>query len=438
MTSVENTFGILDKYILRDGFDILLDLEKSHGSWIFDSKRETEYLDMQSFFASLPMGVNHPRLAEEDATKELMLAGRNKVANSDFYTEQYATFLEQFAKVGINDNFKHAFFVSGGALGVENALKTAFDWKVRKNNANGIQGEIGSKILHFKEAFHGRTGYTLSLTNTADPRKYMYFPKFDWPRIDNPKIDFPLEKNLDTIKAREENAYKQMDEAFTNNKNEIAAIIIEPIQAEGGDNHFRPEFFERLRKYADENDAMLIYDEVQTGVGLTGKFWAHEWTPKAKPDIISFGKKMQVCGILATDRVDEIENNVFHESSRINSTWGGNIIDMVRSKYYLKVIEKDHLIDNVNKRSNELLKGLHELAENDTITNVRGKGLLTAFDLKDGATRDKLSKALFDNKMLVLGCGTKSIRFRPALNVSSDEISLALEKLAGSIQTINQ
>jgi L-lysine 6-transaminase len=126
------------------------------------------------------------------------------------------------------------------------------------------------------------------------------------------------------------------------NKDEICAILIEPIQSEGGDNHLRTEFMIALRQLADEHEALLIYDEIQTGVGLTGKFWCHQhFGPDARPDIIAFGKKMQVCGILAGKRLDEIEGNVFKVSSRINSTWGGNLVDMVRSSKIMEIIEED-------------------------------------------------------------------------------------------------
>jgi L-lysine 6-transaminase len=131
---------------------------------------------------------------------------------------------------------------------------------------------------------------------------------------------FPLnEENLAAC-GRENRESNQ--EAFFQNTN-VAAIIIEAIQGEGGDNHFRSEFFRTLRQLADENDAMLIIDEVQTGVAMTGKMWAHQHS--VEPDMIAFGKKMQVCGFLCGRRIEEIKENVFAVPSRINSTWGGNL-----------------------------------------------------------------------------------------------------------------
>jgi len=421
--------------MLIDGFDMILDLERSKGSHFIDKRNGNEFLDMASFFASMPFGLNHPYFEESDVKRNLLLAAKNKVANSDFYTEQMIEFVDTFARVAVPKEFKHLFFIEGGALAVENALKASFDWKVRKNLASGNSAQ-GSKVIHFEEAFHGRSGYTMSLTNTADPRKYMYFPKFNWPRIPSPKIVHPLENHLEDVINKEKKSIAMIEEEISKNSADIAALIIEPIQAEGGDNHFRPEFFRELRRITNENEIILIYDEVQSGMGLTGKMWYSEYLNDAKPDVFSFGKKSQVCGIAATDRFDEVENNVFEESSRINSTWGGNIVDMVRSKYYLEIMQNENILDNVNKQGEHLIKRLYEIQDEGLISNVRGAGLMTAFDLPDTESRDKLRKEIFKNKMIILPCGKKSIRFRPALNVQGSEIDHALDILQSSLSVL--
>lgn len=433
-----NVFETLRKYMLIDGYEFVLDLENSSGYWMKDKLHDKTYLDFFSFFASAPVGFNHPSMTQDDSfLKNLRLAALHKVSNSDIYTEQMASFVDTFGKLGIKDPMKYAFFISGGALAVENTLKAAFDWKVRKNFANGIEKETGSQIIHFKNAFHGRTGYTMSLTNTADPRKYMYYPKFDWPRISNPGITFPIDENLEITKSAEQKSIEEINAAFDNNPNDIAAIIIEPIQSEGGDIHFRGEYLRNLRKISNEHDAMLIYDEVQTGVGLTGKFWAYEHFEGATPDLISFGKKMQVCGLLSTDRIDEVKDNVFHESSRINSTWGGNLVDMVRSQKYLEIIEEDKLIENAAKQGLIILKGLKELASKfDLMSNVRGRGLLVAFDLPTTEMRNTVKNMLFKENILVLSSGTHSIRIRPPLIIDEEAVNIFLngiEKVFNSL-----
>ncbi|MFL3025904.1 MAG: L-lysine 6-transaminase [Candidatus Neomarinimicrobiota bacterium] len=419
----------IDKHMLADGMSQIIDLNKSHGSWLVDARDNREYLDLFSMFASLSVGYNHPYLI---ANKErLMSSALNKPTNSDVYSVEMADFVSTMGRVAQPDYLPYAFYIEGGGLAVENALKTAFDWKVRKNLSNG-KGEKGSKIIHFKECFHGRTGYTMSLTDSPDPRKTLYFPQFDWPRIDNPKIDFPLEKNLDIVIEREQKAINQIKDAIMNNQDDIAGLIIEPIQGEGGDNHFRKEFLMELRNLAYESEFLLIYDEVQTGVGVTGNMWAHQaFGNEVKPDIISFGKKTQVCGIFASERLDEVENNVFHESSRLNSTWGGNLVDMVRFTIYLEIIENENLVQNAYKVGEYLTTCLDTLQDNhrDLVSNSRNRGLFGAFDLSDSDTRDKVIDSITNEGVMMLGCGNNSIRFRPHLNITTSELDRGFEMI---------
>ena len=433
-TAVHET---LARYMLVDGFDLVVDLEKSKGSRLHDSRYNREFLDMFSFFASNPLGMNHPALRDRDFLTKLTRAAVQKPSNSDIYTVEMAEFVDTFGRIAMPRHARYLFFVEGGGLAVENALKAAFDWKVRKNLKAGIKGELGTKVLHFREAFHGRTGYTLSLTNT-DPVKIQHFPKFDWPRVDNPKITFPLEgENLSAVEAAEDRALSQMHEAFVENDGDIAAIIIEPIQGEGGDNHFRPEFLRALRKVADDNDAMLIFDEVQTGLGLTGKMWCYEHFGM-EPDIVCFGKKTQVCGIACGSRIDEVPDNVFKVSSRINSTWGGNLADMVRCQKFLEVIEEENLVENAAKMGERLLEGVKAIQGKfpGTVSNARGRGLMCAFDLPEAALRDKLFGKLYENGLILLKTGVRGIRFRPALNVTPGDIDEALERLEDSLKQI--
>ena len=430
---------VISGSILADGMSPIIDLEKSHGSWLVDKVTGKEYLDLFSMFASLSIGYNHPYVLEQ--SERLKIAAINKPTNSDVYSLEMAEFIETFKRVAQPEYLPHAFFIEGGGLAVENALKVAFDWKRRKNMAKGISAK-GEKVIHFKECFHGRTGYTMSLTDSPDKRKTMYFPKFDWPRITNPKITFPLDKNLDQVVALEDKAISEIKDAISKNPDNIASMIIEPIQGEGGDNHFRCEFMQELRSIADENDIMLIYDEVQTGIGVTGKMWAHQHLAShacsdcccgadssAKPDIISFGKKTQVCGIAVGKRVEEVEQHVFEESSRLNSTWGGNLVDMVRLTIYLELIEKEGLVEKANNTGSYLLNSLYQLQQEypHLVSNARGRGLYCAFDLPSGEERDKLSELLLEEGSILLGSGHQSIRFRPHLNVKTEDIDFGMD-----------
>ena len=418
---------VIAQSILADGMSPIIDLEKSHGSWLVDKVNGKEYLDLFSMFASLSVGYNHPYVLEQ--SERLRIAAINKPTNSDVYSQEMAEFMQTFKRVAQPDYLPHSFFIEGGGLAVENALKVAFDWKRRKNLTKGSSVK-GEKVIHFKQCFHGRTGYTMSLTDSPDKRKTMYFPKFDWPRVTNPKIIFPLENHLDQVIASEEQSLKEIKDAIIANPDNIASIILEPIQGEGGDNHFRLEFMTALREIADENDIMLIHDEVQTGVGVTGRMWAHQhFGSSAKPDIISFGKKTQVCGIAVSDRVNEVEGNVFQESSRINSTWGGSLVDMVRLTIYLELIEKENLVEKAAETGTYLLKNLHNLQDKfpNLVSNARGQGLYCAFDLPSSEQRDKLADLLIEEGSILLGSGNYSIRFRPHLNVTKSDIDFGMD-----------
>ena len=425
MIDAKKVRKILSKNILADGFTPIMDLEKSKGSYIVDQATGDSYLDMFSMFASGSIGYNHPNILKNK--KLLTSVSLIKPTLSDLYNVYYADFVDTFNKLAIPKYLPHAFFVEGGALAVENALKVAFDWKVRKNLEKGIKDK-GTQVIHYKQAFHGRSGYTLSLTNTTDPRKTMYFPKFDWPRVSNPYMKFPMNKDeLSILEKKEKESIVEIKNAIKNNPNDIAAIIIEPIQGEGGDHFFRDEYFVSLRELCDKNEMLLIFDEVQTGVGITGKMWAHQHY-SIKPDILCFAKKAQVGGILASKRIDEVENNVFVESSRINSTFGGNLVDMVRFKIILDTIKEENLLTNSKKVGKYLLSNLIDLQKKYPayITNSRGLGLWAAFDLPSMTERDELWGKMMENKLLILPSGDKSIRFRPHLTTNKEEIDLAI------------
>ncbi|WP_300671211.1 L-lysine 6-transaminase [Soonwooa sp.] len=420
---------VLGRHILADGFDFVMDYEKSHGSWIVDRISGKEYLDMFSMFASASIGYNHPYVLQK--AEWLGRMAIYKPTLSDVYLQEYADFMKVFERVAIPKELEYCFFIEGGALAVENALKAAFDWKTRRNWQKDIKTE-GSLAIHFKQAFHGRSGYTLCLTNTSDPRKYQYFPKFEWPRIINPKINFPItDDSMEETMRNESLALLHIEEAIITHPDKVACIIIEPIQAEGGDNHFRDEFFVELRRICDDNDILLIFDEVQTGIGMTGTMWNFQQS-SINPDIITFGKKTQVCGILANkEKMNMVEHNVFTESSRINSTFGGNFIDMLRFQLVLEVIEQENLIEYSRKAGEYLLNGLRALEEKhpNEVFAARGKGLMCAFDLKDHDTRNWLQSRLFEEGIIILNCGDQSLRFRPHLNVKEEELKIVLDKI---------
>ena len=425
---------VLRKHLLVDGFELVLDLEASQGSTLVDARDGTAYLDLFTFFASSALGMNHPALVGDPVFREeLLLAAMNKPSTSDVYSAPMARFVDTFARVLGDPGLPHLFFVEGGALAVENALKVAFDWKSRWNAAHGIDPRLGTKVLHLRDAFHGRSGYTLSLTNT-DPVKTARFPQFAWPRIPAPY----LTPHADTDR-REHEALAAARAAFEMHPHDIACFIMEPIQGEGGDHHFRPEFLQAMQALCRTYDALFVLDEVQTGAGMTGTAWAFQQLG-VQPDVVAFGKKTQVCGVMAGGRVDEVPDNVFAVGSRINSTWGGSLTDMVRSRRILEVIEADGLIARAAALGPELdamLQGL--AATHQVVTDVRGRGLMRAFSLPTGELRDAVLTSLREHeRVLLLGCGTRSVRFRPALTVSVEELAAGVAALDRTLTKVAQ
>jgi L-lysine 6-transaminase len=426
----ERVHEVLGRHVLADGFKLVYDTRASRGSWIVDARSGEKYLDLYTFFASAPLGSNPRGLADDpEFAAVLAEAAANKPANPDMYTTHYAQFVDTFARVLGDPALPHLFFVEGGALAVENALKAAFDWKSRRNEAAGRPAHLGTKVLHLTRAFHGRSGYTLSLTNT-EPAKTDRFPKFDWPRIDVPAVTFPLQAHLAEVEQAEARALAQARAAFEAHPHDIACFIAEPIQGEGGDNHMRPEFLRAMQDLCHAHDALFVLDEVQTGVGLTGTAWAYQQLG-LQPDVVAFAKKVQLGGIMAGRRVDEVSDNVFSVPGRINSTWGGGLADMVRSRRLLEIIERDGLIDHAAKVGDWLIGELTVLGERHAalVSNVRGRGLMCAFDLAAAPDRDAVVRGLHEEHVIVLPCGDRSVRFRPALDVTEQELQFGLAAL---------
>jgi L-lysine 6-transaminase len=432
--------AILGRHLLADGYDLVLDLEKSQGRRLWDAKGNRAYLDLFSCFATLPIGLNHPKMKDPAFLAKLTRAALTNPSNSDVYTVEMAEFVDAWERHAMRDYLPHLFLIAGGSAGVENALKAAMDWKVRRGRRKGLAGEHGHAIIHFRDAFHGRGGYTVSITNTADPRKYEYFAKFDWPRVPHPALHFPVDAaELERVARAEAESLAAIEAAISAAPDDVAAIIIEPIQAEGGDHHFRPEFLRALRRLADERDVLLVFDEVQTGMGLTGRMWAHEHFD-VRPDLLTFGKKSQVCGMMAGPRLDDEPENVFRVSSRINSTWGGNLTDMVRCQRYLEIIAEEDLVGNAARTGERLRKGLEALAAEmpDVAGNARGRGLMCAIDLPDGAARDAVIEAAYGLGAIVLGCGRRSIRFRPPLDITPAEVDEGLDLVRKAVRQVTR
>jgi L-lysine 6-transaminase len=415
----------LKQYILTDGFRLLPDFDRSRGSFVADLSTGEEYLDFCTFYASMPIGYNHPALRSDAFREDVLRYSVFKPSNPDFYSVPYARFAERMALM-VPEDMRRLFFIDTGALAVENALKAAFDWKAKKNLQKGAEGGA-DQILHFKRAFHGRTGYALSATDSPHAAKTLHFPRFGWPMFDPPVRRFPDDPEYESRVAE---CLHEIGAWCAAHPDQAAALIVEPIQGEGGDRHFGKSFFEGLRKLADEHEFLLIFDEVQTGMGLTGRNWAHQHFG-VQPDILVFGKKAQVCGIAAGPRLDEIPGNVFRVSSRISGTWCGSVIDYVRGALIIDVIRTENLVENAAAQGEILLRGLEALeAEFGWVTQARGRGLMAAIDLPSEEVCKRVVRRCYEReKMLLLTSGTRTIRFRPVLDVTGEVIGEGLARL---------
>lgn len=421
----DDALDVLGRHVLLDGFDLVLDLRRSRGSTLVDARSGAEYLDLLTFFGSLPLGMNHPGLVDDPRfMADLARAALHKVSNPDIYTIEYARFVDTFQRVLGDPDLPHLFFIDGGALAVENALKVAFDWKARRLGVDHDQVPP-LEVMHLTNSFHGRSGYTLSLTNT-DPAVTAGYPTWRWPRIPVP------------VAGQERDALLAAGRYLAEHGRRVACFIAEPIQGAGGDVHVSPEFLHRMQELCQRHDVLFVMDEVQTGCGMSGAAWTYQRLGLA-PDLVAFGKKTQVCGVMAGRRVDEVTDNAFTVSSRIGSTWGGNTVDMVRATRILEVIERDGLFAAAREKGDHLLSLLTGLAEAHPglVGDVRGCGLMCAFDLPTAELRGGfLARLRRDHRVLLLPGGERSVRFRPSLAVSWDDLAKGVAAVDAALTSL--
>ncbi|MBE9373920.1 L-lysine 6-transaminase [Saccharopolyspora sp. HNM0983] len=415
-------------HVTGDLLDIQVDLDGSEGCRIRDARDGGGYLDLTTYFSSAPLGHGHPALRAPEFEADLLRAARIKPANPDFATAEQARFADTFRRVVGIAELPLLFFIDGGTLAVENALKIAFDWKTKRNAREGTPVTAG-RVLHLEHAFHGRSGYALSLTNT-DPVKIRDFPKFDWPRIPAPAVEPGQRWEVPDLLPAEQEALSAAEAALRRWGPEIACFVYEPVQGEGGDRHLRPQFLQAVQQLCREHDVLTAADEVQTGA-LAGRPWAHVELG-LEPDLVAFGKRMQVCGVMGGRRVLDVADNAFRETGRISSTWGGSLVDMVRSTRVLETVERDGLFAAAQAAGAVLRGELQAVAADfpDLVRDPRGRGLMCAISFADPAVRDSAVTALRQrHRVLVLPCGPDSLRFRPPLTAEHADLAEAAAAL---------
>lgn len=418
-----------------DFLPVLVDLEQSRGSYLVDSIGERSLLDMGMFFSSSPLGHNPDCLTSEAAGSALKVGARFKPSNPDFASAALSDFVQAFGEWMMPGDMSRLFLIDGGGAAVENALKIAFDWKA-KTLGLPADDECSLQVLHLERAFHGRTGYTMSLTNT-DPAKTARFPKFNWPRIAAPALDENGGPGPDSrpTTTEEDRVLHEVEALVGRNGHKVACFVYEPIQGEGGDRHLGAEFLRRMQEVCHANDVLVVADEVQTGGGLTGARWAHE-TMDLEPDLIAFGKRMQVCGVIGGRRLEDVSEHAFVETSRISSTWGGSLVDMIRFTHLYRYVFDHEVLSRVVTLGPTMRDGLERVVEHSGghASAARSRGLFGAVTLSTSDLRNRvIERALVEYNCILLPCGQRSIRWRPSLLVTAEELRTSFDIVSAAI-----
>ncbi|KAI8600511.1 4-aminobutyrate transaminase [Dissophora ornata] len=405
---------------------MMTDLNKSIGNYVVDLDGNT-YLDLYCQIASLPLGYNSKALIEAASSPEMIQMLVNRPALGVQPHSTWAKTLEDSFMSVAPKGLNQVFTAMCGSCSNETAYKAAFMYHQRQKRGfnNPISEEdlttcmknIGPgspdlAIMSFDGGFHGRLFGSLSTTHTKALHK-LDIPAFaNWVCSPFPNLKYPLDKHQSDNKKEEERCLAVAEEKMKNAKTPIAALIVEPIQSEGGDNHASPRFFQGLRDLTKKYDVLMIVDEVQTGVGPTGQFWAHEaWGLTSPPDIVTFSKKFQAAGWFHRQEVRP------DAPYRNFNTWMGDPVRALQAKTILNEIKSKDLVKNAAETGAYLKKELQGIEERypNILSAVRGRGTFMAFDLPSAEKRDEFVSKLRTHGVNTGGCGPKSIRLRPML-----------------------
>ncbi len=424
----------MGRYVIAEPYSFALDLEKGHGMYLVTVDGQ-EIFDWAGYYGSKLIGHNHPGLYEADYVRRLVVAANNKIANPDFLTPEclaYYRLLRENAPLSMRSDTLEVYAVNSGAEAVENMLKyliAKFNQKcLKKGRLSGNR-----RFVYFDRAFHGRTVFALQVTQTMDPVATKDFVGLT--SGGNIKLPFP---SYDSRNSREQNlanetrSLEQLESVLEHMSDEIVGIIVEPIQGAGGHRVALPEFFQGLSRLANKYDVMLGFDEVQTGLGATGKMWAIDHFDLPHPPMaVATGKKWGNGAVLMYEPLEDV--------GVLDSTWGGTLADMVRVTREFEIMEQEGLVEKAAVNGQRLAEGLETVAAKfgDMMGNVRGLGLYQGFSLDSGdRKRALIQDALQNESMLLLGAGNRSIRTRPNLSVTAEEIDLFLVKLERSLRRV--
>lgn len=429
----------LDSVFDTRSLNMICDYEKSVGNYIADLDGNM-LLDVYSQIASIPVGYNNPHLHATASSPESINFIVNRPALGNFPPGNWASILKSGILSVAPKGLNQVFTGMAGSDAIETSYKAAFMYKRRIERGEGVDftsqeiesamknqspGSPDLAIMSFKKAFHGRLFGSLSTTRSKPVHK-LDIPAFDWPQASFPVLKYPLEDNVEANKKEEQRCLAEVEDIIKTWRCPIAAVVIEPIQSEGGDNHASPVFFQGLRDITKRHGVLFIVDEVQTGVGATGKFWAHEhWGLDSPPDMVTFSKKAQTAGYYFGNSL--LRPNMPY---RQFNTWMGDPVRAILFRGIIEEIQRLDLVKNTAETGAHLYSGLKELASRypDKIQNLRGKDRGT-FIAWDTPGRDAFLKKMKTVGVNIGGSGESAVRLRPMLVFQKHHANMLLERI---------
>eukprot|EP00124_Ichthyophonus_hoferi_P005550 Ihof_evm1s834 gene=Ihof_evmTU1s834 len=425
--NAQNALKSLDRYQDVRAAQIAMDMEKSVGNYIVDADGNT-LLDVLCQIASLAIGYNNSVLMAAGRSEAWTRYIINRPALGICPPKDFGQLLEDSLMKVAPPGLSQVFTAMCGSCANETAFKAAHMLHQQKKRgsasipftdeeltsclSNKPPGSPELCVLSFASAFHGRMASTLSTTRSKALHK-VDFPAFEWPAAPFPRLQYPLDQFSDYNRAEEDMCLAETERLIVEWKRPVSAAIVEPIQAEGGDNHASPEFFRKLQALLKKHDVTFIVDEVQTGVGATGKMWAHEhWGLPEPPDIVTFAKKMQAAGFY--------HNSCFRPNLpyRNFNTWMGDPVRLLYAQTLIKEIDRCGLLENVREVGSYLLEGIKGISGRlppGIILNPRGLGFIIAFDCASPVCRETLITGMRQAGVQISGCGDRTVRLRPML-----------------------